>query len=127
MITHLTIPVDETFFNDCIGEVHLTGVTDVLIVINADASGAVHVEEQDTFQGVAINLTTGDFYRASGVARGDELLKPPLFPATITVVRASHFISPTGPDLLIHFLFHFTITPDFNVTAFVTFDDATCR
>ena len=126
-ITNLQIPVDTITFGDCFGELHVTGVSHVLTVVTVDNTGGFHFQTQENFRLVGTNLTTGDIYRASGIARIDQFLKAPRFPATFTNVVAQHFISRTGPDLLVNLLFHFTVKPDGSTTAFVSLDNVRCR
>jgi hypothetical protein len=126
-ITNLTVPVDTITFGDCFGELHVTGISHVVTVVTVDDTGGFHFQTQENFRLVGTNVATGDIYRASGVARIDQFLKAPRFPATFTNVVAQHFISRTGPDLFVNLLFHFTVKPDGSTTAFVSLDNVRCR
>jgi hypothetical protein len=125
--TNLRVPVDTILFGDCIGELHITGVSHVVTVVTVDDTGGFHFQTHENFRYEGTNLTTGDIYQASGVVRFGQTLKAPRFPATLTNVVAEHFISRTGPDLFVHLLFHFTVKPDGTTTAFVSLDHVRCR
>jgi hypothetical protein len=126
-ITNLRVPVDTVLFGDCIGELHITGVSHVVTVVTVDDTGGFHFQTHENFRYEGTSLATGDVYEASGVVRFGQTLKAPRFPATLTNVVAEHFISRTGPDLFVHLLFHFTVKPDGSTTAFVSLDHVRCR
>jgi len=124
-ITNLTVPVDTIIFGDCFGELHVTGVSHVVSVVTVDDTGGTHVQSRETFRYVGTNLTTGDVYRAIGTVSGGSTSKEPVF--TVTSVISEHFISPTGPDLLVDIIFHITVNANGTTTTEVSMERVRCH
>jgi hypothetical protein len=115
--TNETIPVDTIISSDCFGELQLTGVVHTVSVVTVDDTGGTHVQFHEAFRYVGTNLATGDVYRATGLLRGGSTSKEPLF--TVTSVITEHFISATGPDLLVDIIFHITVNANGSTTTSV--------
>jgi hypothetical protein len=124
-ITNETFPVDTVIFGDCFGELHVTGVSHVVSVVTVDDTGGTHVQSRETFRYVGTNLTTGDVYRATGTVSGGSTSNEPVF--TVTSVITEHFISPTGPDLLVDIIFHVTVNANGTTTTQVIMEQVRCH
>ena len=46
-ITNLRVPVDTILFGDCIGELHITGVSHVVTVVIVDDTGGLHFQTHE--------------------------------------------------------------------------------
>jgi hypothetical protein len=124
-ITNETFPVDTTLIGVCIGELHITGVDHVVSVVTVDDTGGTHVQFHDAFRYLGTNLTTGDVYRATGLVRGGSTSKEPTF--TVTSVITEHFVSPTGPDLWVDLISHFTVNANGTTTTRVSMERVRCH
>ena len=116
--TTIKISFPFSFFNNCTGEV-VSGVVSVKTTVHEtiDAKGGYHFHFHDVFIGRAVGETSGiqyvgpqtdheSFHVSSNGALED------------TFTLNFRFISRGGADnILTHFLFHVTITPDGKVTS----------
>ena len=122
--TNETFPVDRDILADCFGELHVTGVSHVVTVVTVDDTGGTHVQFHEGLRLLGTS-TTGDVYRVTQVVRGGSTSKEPVF--TVTSVITEHFISPTGPDLLVDIISHITINANGTTTTRVSIERVRCH
>jgi len=117
-----------SFFNNCTGEV-VSGVVSVKTTVHEtiDASGGFHFHFHDVFRGTAVGETSGikyvgpqtdheSFHVSSSGALED------------TFTLNFRFISQGSADnILLHILFHITITPNGDVTSEIANITDVCR
>jgi hypothetical protein len=128
VIANVAIPFEQVIDIPCFGEdVLLTGFLHVLVTETADAKDGLHTTIHFQPMGaVGTGLTTGDVYRATGITRNAVSgLEVPFY---ATFVNNFRIIGPgKGNNLLVHEVFHMTVNPLGEVTAFVVLVDAECK
>jgi hypothetical protein len=121
------IPFD-TDINLCNGDpLHLSGSQLVLSQVTGNATGGFTVVSQFDPQGViGIDPVTGTTYHFTGTVRDTYTLKS-AGAYTNTFIDRFHVQATSGEDtFFVYDTFHMTITPDGNLTAFVSNISVSC-
>jgi hypothetical protein len=116
-----TVPVSGVFFDSCTGELIFVESTVTLVTgSTVDASGGVHFGPTHfTQHGTAIGLTTGNLYVFSATQVSMENFTNPGDERTLVGVVVA-ISQGSEPNLISQAVFHATITPTGELTAFFT-------
>jgi hypothetical protein len=122
------VEVTGIFFDSCANEIlDVTSRIDVVANPHTDASGGIHFGPLHMEQhGTATGETTGTRYLFQSVQNSTDNFSDPGEEFTLTGLL--HVISHgSASDLLAHTTFHLTITPNGDLTAFVSNISFECR
>ena len=118
----------ETDVIACNGDViHISGTLLSIFTVTTTPSGGFMVSSHFQPQGInGVDLTTGTKYLATGLTR-DIFVVSPAGGTTETFVNRFHIQATKGADsFIVSEVFHITVTPNGDVTAFVDNFSSTC-
>ena len=127
-------PVERLVYVDCAaggaGEfVYLTGNIHSIFHITEDPTGGMQFQYFGQPMGISgVGMTTGDSYQGTGVSRDVERFSGFSYGNVYTEVINFRIIGQgTGNNLMIQDIFHYTITPQGELTAWVEHGSETCQ